>query len=222
MASTLTPVLFDLDGTLLDSYTLIFESFRHACRVVLNRELTEGDVLERWGSPLRARFERIDRTRTDELINAYVAYYDAHHKRVAALFPGVLEMLDTLKRRGCRLGIVTSKRRRTTARAIQDFDLDRYVVAVVSEQDVRAPKPAAEPVLAALERLGGQPEKAFMVGDAAFDVQAARGAGVRSIAALWGTRDLDALLAAGPDYAAASPPDVVTVVESGGCRRPTS
>ena len=211
----ITTFLFDLDGTLLDSFTLISTGFHHACRTVLGRDLTEQQIVADWGAPLHTRFARVEATRVRDLVNAYIAYYEAHHNRLASLFPGVLEMLEVLKARGCRMGVVTSKRRRTTDMGLRTFNLTRFFDAVVSEEDVRSPKPAPEPVLEALRQLGEDPNDALMVGDGVFDMRAAQAAGVRSVAALWGTREREALVATRPDYAAASPADVVALVDAG-------
>ncbi len=216
--SPIRAVLFDLDGTLLDSYTLIAESFRHACRAVLGREISDAEIVADWGAPLRVRFQRVRGaapSRVKTLMDAYLAYYDAQHDRLATLFPGVLEMLEALKRRGCHMGLVTSKRRYTTRLAVQAFALGRFFDAVVSEQDVPAAKPAPDPVLKALRDLDAQPHEALMVGDAVFDIQAARAAGVASVAALWGSREIEAVRAAGPDYEVASPNDVAALIGSG-------
>jgi pyrophosphatase PpaX len=209
-------VLFDLDGTLLDSYRLIGEAFRRACQEVLGRDLTAEEITADWGAPLRRRFERLPGVRPEQvrpLVDAYLAAYEAAHDRLASLFPGVCEMLEALRSRGCRMAIVTSKRRRTTDLAVRAFGLDRWIDVVVTEQDVPRPKPAPDPVFHALRALGGVRPEALLVGDGVFDVDAAKRAGVRAVAALWGTREADRLRAAGPDYEAAHPAEVVTLVD---------
>lgn len=214
-------VLFDLDGTLLDSYRLISHAFRRACREVLGRDLTDAEVTAEWGAPLRWRFERVPGVRPEQvrrLVDAYLAAYEAEHDRLATLFPGVPEMLEALRARGCRMAIVTSKRRRTTDLAVRAFALDRWVAAVVTEQDTPRPKPAPDPVCQALRALGAAPPEALMVGDGVFDIEAGRRAGTTTVAALWGTREAGRLRAAGPDYEAAHPADVVTLVDR--LRRP--
>jgi pyrophosphatase PpaX len=205
-------VLFDLDGTLLDSFDLISEAFKQACRLVLNRELSYDQVLERWGWPLRYRFEAVDAARAEELIDAYQTCYRANHDRMIGLYPGVREMLDALKARGVAMAVVTSKRRPTTRLAIDHFALSPYFATVITEQDVPAPKPAPDAVIAALRDLGVAAETAIMVGDSLFDIQAAQAAGVRSAAALWGTRERQAVLNAGPDLTLNTPADILDVV----------
>ena len=210
-----TAVVFDLDGTLIDSIGLIVASFRHAAEVVLERVLTEDEAVARWGEPLQLRAAHLAPGRADEFIAAYTAFYDANHDRLCRPFTGVPEMLAALAARGVRLGVATSKRRRSTMQALERCGLARWIGAAISAEDVPVPKPAADPVLAALARLGAAPADAWMVGDGVFDVEAARRAGVRSVAALWGTREREALLGARADYVASRPEDVVSFVASG-------
>jgi pyrophosphatase PpaX len=212
-------VMFDLDGTLIDSFALIEAAFRHASRTVLGRPPTDEEVLARWGEPLPVRAAHLvpDPRRAAEWVRAYTAYYDAHHDRECRLFPGIPEMLAELASRGCALGIVTSKRPRSTMQAVERFGLGAWIRAVVTAEDVPAPKPAPDPIALALGRLAAHPPEALMVGDGVFDIQAARAAGVRSVAAMWGTREGPAVLAAAPDHVARRPADLVSLVaESGG------
>ncbi|HLW61117.1 MAG TPA: HAD-IA family hydrolase [bacterium] len=207
-------VLFDLDGTLIDSYALIASSFRHAARTVLARDLADDEVTAHWGEPLPARFAHLAPARVPALVAAYTDYYDAHHDRLCVLFPGVVEMLAGLDGRA-PIGVVTSKRRRSTALALRAFELERWVRVAVSAEDTPAPKPAPDPIVEAARRLGTPPRDALVVGDGVFDIQAARAAGARSAAAMWGTREGPALLAAGPDYVVATPARVVPLVGAG-------
>ena len=147
----------------------------------------------------------------EPLLQAYTRYYTGHAHRIRPL-PGVPEMLAELRRRGIRIGVVTSKRAATTEDTLQGAGLRPLVDAVTTADDVRDPKPAPDPILLALHRFRALPKDAWMVGDGPFDVEAGRAAGVRTIAALWGTREQDALLASRPDYAAETPDEVVRVV----------
>jgi pyrophosphatase PpaX len=212
-------VLFDLDGTLVDSYGLITEAFRHACRTVLDREVTEAELHIDWGAPASVRFSRIDPVRVQELVDAYASYYEIHHRRVR-LFPGVRDMLEDLAARGCRMAIVTSKGRSRTQQTLQALDLAQFFGAVVDAQDILAPKPFPDAILVALGRLESRREEALMVGDSPLDIEAARAAGVRgSAAAMWGTWEADALRAARPDHELQSPAEVAALVAS--AKQPT-
>lgn len=205
-------ILFDLDGTLLNSFDLIAASFRYAGRAVLGREFTDHDVAAHWGEPLSRRFAAIDSRRIPDLIAAYTAHYELYHEQMAAPFPGVLQMLRALAHRGFRLGVVTSKRRRPMEQALEAFGFAPYIEGAVCAEDVVSPKPAPDSVVEAARRLSIPAGEAWMVGDGVFDIQAAHAAGTVSVAALWGTREREALLASNPDYVAERPADVVALV----------
>lgn len=207
-------VLFDLDGTLIDSHRLIIASFRHACRQVLGHDVTDESAQVRWGQPLAVRFAVVAPDRVPALLDAYTEYCDRHERTLASVFPGVPELLAALTGRACAIGVVTSKRGRAAAQALRVLGLAKWITAVVGAEDAPAPKPAPDPIREAMRRLQAIPESALMVGDAPFDIQAARAAGVRSAAALWGTEDAETLLACDPDYVARSPGDVAVIVES--------
>ena len=208
-------VLFDLDGTLIHSHHLIVASFRHACRAVLGRELSEADAQIRWGQPLHARFTAVAPDRVPELVDSYTAYYSEHERRLASVFPGVPEMLAALAGAGRAIGVVTSKRSRAAVQTLRVLDLARWVTTTVGAEDAPAPKPAADPVRVALRRLLVEPAYALMVGDGVFDIQAARAAGVRAAAALWGAEDAAGLLACRPDYVVRSPEEVTALAAPG-------
>ena len=179
-------VLFDLDGTLIDSGAIILASMRHATKTVLEREIPdEVLVASVGGSSLHEQMRVIDAERVDELVDCYREHNEPLHDTLVC-FPGILDVLDTLRAEGRRLGIVTAKRRVTVDLAFARLPLQRYFDTVVtSEQTVRH-KPHAEPILLALDRLGGRPEQAAYVGDSPFDMGAARAAGVKAVAVSWG------------------------------------
>ncbi len=209
---SITTILFDLDGTLLDSFALILAAFRHACLTVLGHAPTDEELHVLWGAPLRTRFAHIAPDRVDDLLAAYTPRYDALQAQLAAPFPGVQQMLETLRTRGLRLGVVTSKRRRSALRDLEVFSLGRHIDTLVAAEDVAVPKPAPDVVFEALRRLQARAEDTWMVGDWTLDIQAARAAAVTAVAALWGTLDRAAVLASGPDYIAERPEDVVRLL----------
>lgn len=208
-----TTVLFDLDGTLVDSFELITQSFRHTVRMARHREATDDEVFSRWGEPLQIRLASVAAPeQLPDLLAAYTAFYQEHHARLTRLFPGVAEMVGRLVDLGCALGVVTSKRRTTTEHDLEVFGLAPFIRAAVTSDDVTAFKPAADPVREALRRLGGEARDALMVGDAVLDIRSGTAAGVATAAALWGTRDREAVLAAAPDYVVERPEEVPPVV----------
>jgi len=194
-------VLFDLDGTLIDSGPIILASMQHSVREVLGREMTYEDLSETVGGQgLVSQMRELDPERVDELVEAYRAHNDPLHETLEA-FGDVLAALPRLRAEGRRTGIVTAKRHRTVTLALDRFPTLRSEMdVVVAYEDTERHKPDPDPVLHAIDRLGGAPEQTAYVGDSPFDVQAAKSAGAFSVAVGWGGIHPDErLLAEEPD-----------------------
>jgi pyrophosphatase PpaX len=187
-------VLFDLDGTLIDSGAIILASFKHATRTVLRREIPDAELAASvGGSNIYDQMRAIDEGQADELVRVYREHNEPLHDELEA-FEGVEHVLAELKGQGRRLGIVTAKRRRTVELAFAVLPLEPYFDVVVTAEMTDRHKPHPEPVLVALERLGAAPEDAAFVGDSPFDVGAGRAAGVYTVAVAWGNiHPVDAL-----------------------------
>jgi len=202
-------VLFDLDGTLLDSAELIITAFQETCRSLLHRDVDRETILREWARPIRERFHALAPDQDEALSQEYLRRYLALHDRRARLFPGVPETLEALRDRRYAMAIVTSKRRATTQAALDAFRLDRWCAVVIADEDVTRHKPDPEPVRVASARLGVRPEDALMVGDTPLDIASGQHAGAGTVAALWGTVDAEALRAQGPDHELSHPADLL-------------
>jgi pyrophosphatase PpaX len=179
-------VLFDLDGTLIDSGPIILASFRHATRTVLEREIPDEVLLSRvGGSSLHEQMRALDPLRVDELVHSYREHNEPLHDGLE-VFPGVKDVLAALRREKRRLGIVTAKRRITVDLAFARVPLAPYFDAIVTSEQTERHKPDPEPIQLALERLGASPPEAAYVGDSPFDMGAARAAGVHGVGVTWG------------------------------------
>jgi pyrophosphatase PpaX len=180
-------VLFDLDGTLIDSGAIILASMRHATRTVLDREI-EDEVLMAavGGSGLSEQMRLLDEHRVDELVRVYREHNEPLHASLAAC-RGMLGAVARLREQGRRLGIVTAKRHATVALAFATLPaLEPLFDVVVGSEDTERHKPQPDPLLHALELLGAAPAEAAYVGDSPFDVRAAKAAGVYAVAVTWG------------------------------------
>jgi pyrophosphatase PpaX len=209
----LSAALFDFDGTLVDTTEMIFQSMRHATTSVLGREdFTREELLANVGQPLPRQMEILDAEKAELLLEAYRAHHEEHHDALIGEFPGVDEALNRLRTAGVRIIVVTSKRRRSVEMALEKFPgLDLVVDLFVTMEDTTEHKPHPEPLLKGLELVGSVPrEKAVYVGDSPFDVQAAKAAGLRSVAVSWGAFSEDTLREAEPDHLV---PDIDAVVD---------
>jgi pyrophosphatase PpaX len=179
-------VLFDLDGTVIDSGAIILASMRHAAKEVLGAEPPDEELMAAVGGPgLEAQMHALAPDHVEELVSVYRAHNEPLHEGLACC-AGIDDLLVRLKDEGRRLGIVTAKRRKTVALAFDQIPLEHLFETVVGGDETARHKPDPEPLLLALERLGADPEDTVYVGDAPFDIKAAKAAGVFSIAVTWG------------------------------------
>ena len=210
-------VLFDLDGTLIDSGPIIMDAARYAVRAVLGRESdAELDELVRaniGGPGLTAMIESIDPGRVSELVDAYLEENIRLHADLDA-FDAMLALLPVLRDGGRTLGIVTAKRRTSVELAFERFPVLRETTDVlIGAEDTERHKPHADPVLEGLRRLDAEPGEAAYIGDSPFDIRAGLAAGVLSIGVGWGgIHGDDALLAEGPDALVHEPEELLELV----------
>lgn len=194
--------LFDFDGTLVDTIELIHQSMKHATSSVLGREFPRATLLANVGQPLPAQMLEFDPDRVDELMESYRAYNDEAHETYIKSYPDIPASLKRLKDAGVEIAVVTSKRRHSVELALTSFpELKEAVDRFVTLEDTKKHKPDPEPLLRGLEMLGGSdPKEAAYVGDAPFDVNAAKAAGMRSVAVSWGAFEWDVLEKSDPDH----------------------
>lgn len=179
-------VLFDLDGTVIDSGAIILASMRHAALTVLGRDFEDEILMAAvGGAALNEQMRLLDEARVDELVRVYRAHNEPLHSDLACC-AGMEDVLAELKQEGRQLGIVTAKRHTTVGLAFAHLPLEHLFDVVVGSDDTERHKPEPEPILHALERLGASPAEAAYVGDSPFDIRAARAAGVHAIAVTWG------------------------------------
>jgi pyrophosphatase PpaX len=206
-------VLFDLDGTLVDSGAIILSSFKHATQTVLRREFPDEHILAAvGGSNLSEQMRRLDPNRVDDLIAAYRTHNEPLHRDLLPC-AGILDALGVLRRERRRVGIVTAKRRETLALALRAIpDLGDFDVVVTSD-DTELHKPHPEPILHALELLDAPAADAAYVGDSPFDVRAGNDAGVFTVAVGWGNiHPRERVEVEGPDAFVERPGELLDVL----------
>jgi pyrophosphatase PpaX len=206
-------LLFDLDGTLIDSIDLILRSYRHTMRIHRHEEPSDDVWMEGLGTPLWVQFRRwtSDEAELRAMVDTYRDYNLAHHDELVRPYDGVVEQVLRLDAAGKALGLVTSKMRGGALKGLRLAGLETAFDVVVGADEVTNPKPHAEPVLLALERLGRQPAEAVFIGDSRHDIECGRAAGVKTAAVLWGPFDRDHLEDLDPDYWLERPSDLTTL-----------
>ena len=214
-------ILFDLDGTLIDTTELILYCFRHAWSTVCGQTHPSHAYIATMGVPLKdamrrllaategSRPEQIGEIQTAGLIESLVREYRscnaANHDRLARPFPGMQAVVAALRARGYALGVVTSKSREFAQRGLRLCALWEFLDVFVSMDDTERHKPHPEPLLLALERLHTGPQHAVYVGDSRHDMQAGQAARMRTVAALWGPVPRDELELERPSLFASRP-----------------
>jgi pyrophosphatase PpaX len=213
------PVVFDLDGTVVDTVELIVESFRYATRTVLGEVLPDEVITAGVGQPLMAQMEHLSARHAQELYDVYREYNHRRHDELIRGYAGIEELLDGLRAAGRRLGIVTSKSRDTTEMAFRAVGLDDRFEVVVTASDTDEHKPSPVPLRLCLERLEAAAEGSIYVGDSPVDIQAGAAAGMATAAVAWGVFGKEALLAVAPDYWVEEPHELLDLCLRGRGRR---
>ncbi|MEP6589867.1 MAG: HAD-IA family hydrolase [Gemmatimonadota bacterium] len=207
-------VLFDLDGTLLDSVDLIVDSYHHTLAAHSLPPMTRTEILAGLGTTLYAVFGRLaeDPAVIAQWVATYREFNLAHHDSRARAYPGTVDMVRVIQAGGRRLGLVTSKNRSGAQRGLNLMGLGESMEVIVGADDVTKPKPDPEPVLQALERLGADPNSTIFVGDSHHDIHSGRAAGVLTAGVTWGPFDRAHLEFAAPDYYCDSPAELLTLL----------
>ena len=198
---TLPAILFDLDGTLIDTIELILSSARHAFEEWPVRP-TDEEWVRGIGTPLVQQL-RAYAANDDEvalLLARYRRYQNEHHDRLTRCYDDVPDVIAALADRGHQMAVVTSKASPIAHQSLAFVGLDHFFPVVVGYDDTARHKPDPEPVRVALSRLGVSPDDAVFVGDSLHDILAGNGADVMTIAALWGPFDRETLADARPDH----------------------
>lgn len=216
MPSNLRAVLFDLDGTLIDSIGLIVAAMHHAFDGFDGTVPADADWMGGIGTPLYKQLALYARSaeELEMLRERYRAYQVIHHDNVIKEFPGTTAVLEDLHARGLVMGVVTSKNDELARRGLELTGLAKFLPVVIGADSVTKHKPEPEPVLLALERLGVGAGEALMMGDSPHDISSGNAAGVRTIGALWGPFTREQIAVAGPTYWMANISELPALLEA--------
>jgi pyrophosphatase PpaX len=203
-------ILFDLDGTLIDTNDLIMASFAHTFRQ-FNLSFTQEQMMEFNGPPLVDTFRAIDPERAGEMIETYREHNHRVHHEYVKPFPYINETVEKLKDNGFQLGVVTTKMRKGVNMGLEITGLDHLFNAIVTLDEVKHPKPHPEPVMKALAKLNASADTALMVGDNYHDILAGKNAGTQTAGVSWAQKGKESLLKYEPTYMLHDIRDILTI-----------
>lgn len=205
-------VLFDLDGTLIDTNELIIQSFKHILKKHLNLEVDEKEIVMHFGEPLIKTLASYDKDKSEFLTQAYMEYNEEIHDELTTEVLGSKETLKELRAMGIKTGIVTSKRRSMAERGLQLFNLMDSLDVIITPESTTKHKPHGEPVIKACEELGIKPEDALMVGDSHFDIQCGKNAGAKAALVKYTVLPIEKIIQYKPDYIIDKLEDLLSIV----------
>lgn len=182
----LRAVLFDLDGTLMDSTDAIVDSWFYTFDILGEPRPDRQLIINTIGYPLRKQLPMMTDRDVDECIRIYRTHYTAHSAPKTFLLPGAAEALAAFKAQGLRMGFATSKKREAAEMLLEHLGALHYMEARIGPLEVTRHKPDPEPVEKAMALLGAAPEETVFVGDMHFDVLAGLAAGVTTLAVTTG------------------------------------
>jgi HAD superfamily hydrolase (TIGR01509 family) len=198
--TTLSCVIFDIDGTLTRTGDLIFLSFNHVASKYLGRTFPPEEIVRLFGPPEEGALAvMFGKENVPAAMDDLCSFYREHHAAMASVHPGIEEILQFLRGRKVPLAVFTGKGSRTTSITLQGLGLARYFDLIVSGNDVLRHKPDPEGIRKILQAFRVNPGNALMVGDSVGDIKASRAAGVPVASVLWDVADPGRVLQASPD-----------------------
>ncbi|MGD7025057.1 pyrophosphatase PpaX [Rossellomorea vietnamensis] len=212
MSKKITTVLFDLDGTLINTNELIISSFLHTMNTYFPDQYKREDVLQFMGPPLEESFIKVNPDAVEDMVKTYRAYNLEKHDSLVTEFEGVFETVQTLSQNGYKLAIVSTKIRDVVIKGLKLTNLDQFFDVIITLDEVENAKPDPEPVQKALSALDSTPEESIMVGDNHHDVLAGKNAGTLSAGVAWSAKGREYLDQYEPDFMLETMADLLDVV----------
>ncbi len=206
-------LLFDFDGTLIDTNELIIKTIRETSKQFLTRDVTEEVLNSILGKPLEEQMKCLCPDSYKEMVLLYKTLYKSYHDEMIKEFPGIGKMLCELKKVGCKISIVSAKGRGGIENGLKHFNLQNYIDVIVSAYDIINNKPHPEPALKAINAMGCSVENALMIGDSPYDILCGKNAGIKTVLVDWTIFPKDELLKLQPDYCIKNPQELLEIIK---------
>lgn len=215
MNEQITTILFDLDGTLLDTNELIVTSYLHTFEQFFPGRFKREDVMPFLGPPLYDAFKSVDPDKAEEMVKIYRDFNMEKHDLLVREFEGVFETIRTLHENDMKMAIVSTKIRKTVVKGLKLTGLDQFFDVIITLDDVEKAKPDPEPLLKALGALESEPREAIMIGDNYHDILGGKNAGTFTCGVAWSLKGKDYLEQFDPDFMLKKMPDLLDIVKVG-------
>ena len=211
MKQSILGILFDVDGTLLNTEEYIFQAFEHAFRHHGLANVPRKTLATLMGTPLEDVYEKVCPTGDATVLSATHREFQRHNENLVQVFPGVVEALKTLHDTGLKLAAVTSRRKQATEN-MEALGITKHLDFILTAEDVQYQKPHPEGILKVMVALKLKPDETIMVGDAITDVEAGRAAHVKTIGVTWGFAG-QSIQRAHPDYVVKDVKEMLSVIQ---------
>jgi HAD superfamily hydrolase (TIGR01549 family) len=190
-----------MDGTLTQTNQLIYDSFNYIAQKYAGRTYSIPEITAMFGPPEEeALLSIVHSKQIDNVMKDYLSFYRKHHNQLARIYPGMENILSSIKERGKMLALFTGKGTPTATITLQEFHIEKYFDYVVTGNDVVKRKPSSEGLFKIMKHFTLQPDEMLMVGDSVVDVKAAREAGVKIAAVVWDSYTKDKVLQMKTDF----------------------
>ncbi len=203
-------IIFDSDGTLVDSLNLIVSAYNYAVEPALHETFGDEQVASLFGPPMEKIFSTVLSAKfANDAVLRYHEYYLEHFHDFAKVYPGISELVTSLHDSNQTLGVVTGAGRIAAELTLKLSDLSTFFSTVVTGDDIGRPKPDPDGLQLAIRKMSAIPNRTIYIGDSVSDIQAAKNAGTLSAGALWGSRHSTELVKLNPDFLFHKPSDVL-------------
>lgn len=193
-------IIFDVDGTLTSTNSLIFASFNHIAEKYLNRTFTDNELISLFGPTEDVILKEWCGDNFDAAREEYYQFYTSNHKLMAADYPGIKNILQFLKAKNILLAIFTGKGKEAASITLKQIECFDYFDMIITGDDVSEHKPSAEGIIKFLSSYHLDPDRVLMIGDAPSDVKASRAAGVKIASVVWDSYARDEVLKLNSDF----------------------
>ncbi len=202
-------IIFDFDGTLVDSFGLVIHAWNVACREPMGRTYTNEEVIARFGlTETNMLRQEVSAEHYGKAKQVFLDAYRARHREMCSIFDGINDLLEMLRSRGVPMGIMTGKGRDTADISLAELGWTSLFKSVITGDEATRPKPDPQGPLLVASELELEPRECVFIGDSPADIGAGKAAGMRTIWAGWHPVYAEKVRALGPDQLAHTPNDL--------------